>query len=101
MSNKSKATKKTVNNGSAKIDGTIEPKVNEQFLKVWDSFWAETEKNPDAYLFKYLRVELPDHYEPIRKILNGKSSNWDKDKAIRSYFKDAGMLKKAKAKKVR
>ncbi len=63
---------------------------------MWDSFWAEKEKNPDSYLLKYLRVEFPDHYEPISKILNTKQSDWDKDKQIRKYFKSVGMLPKAK-----
>lgn len=80
------------NNKATKAE---EPTYDKAFLKVFDQFWDETEKNPDAFLLKYLRVEYPDAYEPVRKILNSKQSDWDKDKQIRAYFKSEGMLPKA------
>jgi hypothetical protein len=80
---------------SNKSNGKVEPAYDQKaFLKVWDEFWSEGVKNPDQYLLKYLRVEMPDHYEPIRKLINSKQKAWDIDKAIRAYFKSQGILPK-------
>lgn len=81
MSNKTKSVKNEVS-------------YDEKFLKVWDEFWSEGVKNPDAYLLKYLRVEMPDHYEKVRKLINSKQKAWSIDKAIRAYFKTQNMLPK-------
>lgn len=72
-------------------------KIDEKFQKVWSTFWQELPDivNHDQYLLNYLKVEYPDDYEVVRKILATKTTNWKKDLAIRKHFKAQNMLPKA------
>ena len=88
MSNKAKS-----NNTAKKVE---EPVYDQKFLKVWETFWQESENvvNHDVYLLKFLKVEYPDMYEPIRKLVNSKQTPWKIDLAIRKFFKEHSMLPK-------
>ena len=82
------------NNTSKKVE---EPVYDQKFLTIWEKFWLESEDivNHDIYLLKFLKVEYPDMYEPIRKLVNSKQTPWKIDLAIRKFFKAQNMLPKA------
>jgi hypothetical protein len=82
------------NNTAKKVEESV--KYDEKFLKVFDTFWQELPNvvNHDVYLLKFLKVEYPNDYEIVRKILNTKDTNWQKDLAIRKHFKAQNMLPK-------